>query len=684
MFKNKFFEMLILIFGIMLVFSLTACDNGTGGDGGNGGIPSALVGKWYTQAGDLAFEITSADLFFFADQLYDVSVTGNTVVLKQGGTTVGAFDYAISNNEMTITNGMMVGQTVALLSPVVKGGGSNPSGPPSELVGTWYTQANDVAFEITSAGKILLANQSFDISVSGKTVSLKQGGTAVGTFDYAISNNTMTITNGTMVGMTVALLSPVVKGGGGNPPNPSVVPVTGVSLSSNTLTMAVGQTATLTATVMPSNATNKAVMWSVSPGTTSITVANGVVYANAVGTATITVTTVDGGKAAACYVTVMDGGNPITPSTYTVSFDTNGGYGWISNNPITVTAGSGITLPDGSGLYRDGYSFGGWNTDRDGWGESYYAGAWYTVYGNDTLYAMWMEGAVEIEIIEVSFDLNGGYGWIEPIRVEAGFSITLPGESGIYRDGYTFGGWSTDSSGTGTTYAAGSYFTPNSYYYGNYITLYAVWYANQSGTYIVTFDANGGSGVDFAIETVSAGSVIILPSGSGLSKAGYTFGGWSTISAAGTETNYSAGSSYTVYSNVTFYARWSLTSITVAGTEANPISLSKDTWTNGSITSTASGSAVWYSFTATGTATIYYVWWNDQHEGNSTKTLDVKVSAYKSGTSIFTNQDRGYKVPSSCSSLTSGTVVKIKVEPYTSGSTGTFAIGYSTLNSNWP
>jgi uncharacterized repeat protein (TIGR02543 family) len=521
------------------------------GSNPSGGPPPALVGMWYTQANDPAFEITSAGKILVASQSFDISVSGKTVTLKQSGAAVGTFDYAINNNTMTITNGTMVGMTIALLSPVVKVSGSNPSGgPPPALVGMWYTQANDPAFEITSAGKILLASQSFDISVSGNTVTLKQSGTAVGTFDYAINNNTMTITNGTMVGMTVALLSPVVKGGG-DPPNPSDIPVTGVSLNSTTLTMNVGQTATLTATVMPSNATNKAVTWSVSPGTTSITVANGVVSANAAGTATVIVTTVDGGKVASCYVTVSAGGNPITPSTYTVTFDANGGNGW-GPNPITVNAGSSITLPSESGLSSPDYAFGGWNTDKDGWGESYNAGDWYTVYGNITLYAMWIQGNEQIEIIEVSFDPNGGYGWVDPIRVNAGFGsiITLPGENGIYRDGYTFGGW-TDSSGT--TYAAGSSFTPDNYY-GNYITLYAVWNENQTGTYTVTFDANGGYGDSNPI-TVSAGSTITLPSGSGFYQTGYTFGGWNTNSS-GTGTNYSAGSTYTINSSVTFYAMW--------------------------------------------------------------------------------------------------------------------------------
>ena len=80
------------------------------------------------------------------------------------------------------------------------------------------------------------------------------------------------------------------------------VAVTGVTLNQNTLSLPVGSSVTLTATVAPSNASNKAVTWSTSDAT-KVTVVNGLVTALAAGTATITVTA-DGGKTATCVVTV--------------------------------------------------------------------------------------------------------------------------------------------------------------------------------------------------------------------------------------------------------------------------------------------------------------------------------------------------------------------------------------------
>jgi len=83
------------------------------------------------------------------------------------------------------------------------------------------------------------------------------------------------------------------------------VSVTGVSLSRTTLSVAANGTASLTANIAPTNATNKSIAWS-SDDENIVTVEDGVVCAVAVGETTITVTTDDGGKQAACVVTVVD------------------------------------------------------------------------------------------------------------------------------------------------------------------------------------------------------------------------------------------------------------------------------------------------------------------------------------------------------------------------------------------
>ena len=82
------------------------------------------------------------------------------------------------------------------------------------------------------------------------------------------------------------------------------VAVKGVALNKTSTTIATGGTETLTLTFTPANATNKAVTWSSSDETVA-TVVDGKVTAVKSGTATITVTTTEGGFKAICTVTVI-------------------------------------------------------------------------------------------------------------------------------------------------------------------------------------------------------------------------------------------------------------------------------------------------------------------------------------------------------------------------------------------
>ena len=79
------------------------------------------------------------------------------------------------------------------------------------------------------------------------------------------------------------------------------IPVQSVSLSSSALTLNEGESKTLTATVLPADATNKSVIWTVTP-TGIATVVNGTVTASKAGGCTVTA--MAGGKSASCSVTV--------------------------------------------------------------------------------------------------------------------------------------------------------------------------------------------------------------------------------------------------------------------------------------------------------------------------------------------------------------------------------------------
>jgi uncharacterized repeat protein (TIGR02543 family) len=121
----------------------------------------------------------------------------------------------------------------------------------------------------------------------------------------------------------------------------------------------------------------------------------------------------------------------------------------------------------------------------------------------------------------------------------------LDAPSDPVRAGYTFVGWSATDGGSAVTFP---------YYPGvaSNITLYALWSAN---TYTVTFNSNGGGSAVADSSFVTGGSLYLPPAPS---RPGYTFVGWSTVSAWATYDDVVVSSPYTpgVIQNITLYAWW--------------------------------------------------------------------------------------------------------------------------------
>ena len=151
-----------------------------------------------------------------------------------------------------------------------------------------------------------LTSTVYPANATDKTVNWTSSDTKVATVTNgkvtAVSAGTATITAKTTNGKT-ATCSVTVKA--------ADVAVTDVTLNKTTLSLEIGKSETLTATVLPSNATEKAITW-VSNNTKVATVANGKVTAVAAGTATITAKTTNG-KTAICQVTVKNNANPNAP-----------------------------------------------------------------------------------------------------------------------------------------------------------------------------------------------------------------------------------------------------------------------------------------------------------------------------------------------------------------------------------
>ena len=189
-----------------------------------------------------------------------------------------------------------------------------------------------------SGGKISKVSVDWNSgTASGRTINVYGKNSAYSSASdlYGSSSGTLlgTIVNGSSTELTISgnyeyvgirsdsgalYLNSITFVWGGSGSSTPTVSVTGVTLDPTELSLNVGQSHPLTATISPESATNKNVIWS-SNATGVATVSNGTVTAVAAGNATITVTTADGGFTATCAVTVT---SPKTLSSISVSGET--------------------------------------------------------------------------------------------------------------------------------------------------------------------------------------------------------------------------------------------------------------------------------------------------------------------------------------------------------------------------
>lgn len=131
---------------------------------------------------------------------------------------------------------------------------------------------------------------------------------------------------------------------------PEIVPVSQITLNKAEISISVGNSETLTATVAPENAANKALTWASSDEDVATVAPDGTVTAVKAGAATITATATDGsGKSATCTVTVTGGTTPSQPggSTGGSSGGSSSGGGGGSSS-TTPTKPETATKPDGT------------------------------------------------------------------------------------------------------------------------------------------------------------------------------------------------------------------------------------------------------------------------------------------------------------------------------------------------
>ena len=150
------------------------------------------------------------------------------------------------------------------------------------------------------------------------------------------------------------------------PVAPTVIAVTGVKLDQTTLTLNAGKSAQLTATVSPSNATNKNVTWS--SNNSNVSVSGGKVTAKTAGSAIVTVTTADGGYTAQCNVTVNASTEVGHTELASLSLDGNCYFNTEINPDQNTNTKAKWNLQSGTtyiaGALDDNYKFGYTCTDN--------------------------------------------------------------------------------------------------------------------------------------------------------------------------------------------------------------------------------------------------------------------------------------------------------------------------------
>ena len=303
-------------------------------------------------------------------------------------------------------------------------------------------KANTVNVESVSLDKTEISLHENDVEYLTATV-LPENATDTSVVWESSNSTIATVIGGKVTALRVgsATITATTKDGGKIAVcNVYVEPITveSVTLNHTTLSLLYGESKTLTATVFPSNATEKGVLWQ-SSNSSIVMVENGTLKAVGYGLVTITVTTVDGNKTATCSVEVIE--DKITFNTLAV--DGESVYGKVSNDTMTFSFIHEIT-EHGNATYQ---------VYKEITCETLIASKSISlIEGDNTVYVLQTVGR-ELKLYtvtvrrrpmyDVTFNANGGTA-VEKQVIEEDYLATAPQDP--TRAGYDFKAWDYDFS----------------------------------------------------------------------------------------------------------------------------------------------------------------------------------------------------------------------------------------------
>ena len=374
--------------------------------------------------------------------------------------------------------------------------------------------------------------------------------------------------------------------------NTSLIPVSNVPVTSISITGAssvnAGSSITLSASVSPSDATDKSVTWSVQSGSSYVTISpNGTsctVTGKAAGEAIIKCTANDGSGISATKRILVTSSGPSLPDgvssgsgtssdpyVFNLSAGTNyslkvqpvgqfTSYAAVSD-PVTVPGMTFSTTAGGSVTTLTNLSGGQFGI--------------LTIAGTPTTNGTWdikaaNQSATKYYRIVVTggnngftlhYDANGGSGAPSDATYTSSSSTYTAQVSSVKptKTGHTFLGWSKSSTAATATYQSGANITLSP----GTTTLYAVWQeVKQDWFAYLYYNANGGSGApstqsDSINAASPSGSKTFTISSAKPTKSGFDFKGWSEDSAATTASYQPGGTISVPYDSAkTLYAVW--------------------------------------------------------------------------------------------------------------------------------
>ncbi len=233
-------------------------------------------------------------------------------------------------------------------------------------------------------------------------------------------------------------------------------------------------------------------------------------------------------KGTVCLATTLKGTSSSTTDnlagiTYQISFNGNGSTSGSMSAMKNCVYGTSYTLK-ANAFKKKGYTFKGWNTEKDGSGVTYKDKASVKNLANKTgakvtLYAQWKKSKYTIK-----FNGNGSTsGKVKSMTsLKYGTSYKL-NKNKFKRKGYTFVGWNTKKNGSGKSYANQAKIKNLTSKNNGTVTLYAQWKKNK---YTIKYYLNGGKNnkknpSKYYVTT----STITLKKPT---RKGYTFVGWYT------------------------------------------------------------------------------------------------------------------------------------------------------------